>query len=133
MKKILPFVAIVFIIAVVVGVIVVGKNSDSTDDMKIDPSSPLSSGNEVATNQVKIVNMAFSPRNITVKKGTTVTWTNNDSVAHTVTQDAEERDGPTSGTVNPGESYSFTFNTVGTLSYHCEIHHSMAGVVTVTE
>ena len=84
-----------------------------------------------ASSSVSIADMAFSPAAITVKKGTKVTWTNNDSTAHTVTADSGS--GPASGNLTNGQSYSFTYDTVGTFSYHCSIHPDMTGTVTVTE
>jgi plastocyanin len=80
-------------------------------------------------NAVGITNFAFSPASITVKAGTTVTWTNNDSVAHTIVGD---NGGPSSGSIAQGGTYSYVFNTAGTLAYHCSIHPSMTGTVTVT-
>lgn len=79
---------------------------------------------------VTIANMAFTPPSVTVKVGETVTWTNHDGFGHTVTGDAG---GPNSGTIAAGQSYSYTFTTAGTFSYHCSIHPSMIGSVTVTE
>lgn len=88
----------------------------------------------VATNAVTIQNFAFSPRDITVKKGTTVTWTNKDSTTHTVTEaEADGLTGPNSGNLAPGQSYSFTFDTVATYHYHCTIHPEMLGTVKVIE
>jgi plastocyanin len=80
------------------------------------------------TNQVFIQGMAFNPASITVKAGTTITWTNKDAVAHTVTSDSNAFN---SGTVNSGATFSFTFATVGTYAYHCAIHPSMVASVTV--
>ncbi|MDP3725956.1 MAG: plastocyanin/azurin family copper-binding protein [bacterium] len=77
-----------------------------------------------------IQGFAFSPAVVTVKKGTTVVWTNNDSVGHTVT--GGER-GPNSRLLGQGETYSFTFDTLGTFSYLCSPHPSMRGSVIVTE
>lgn len=84
------------------------------------------------TNSVVIENFAFSPSSITVKKGTTVSWTNKDSATHTVTEN-DGQTGPNSGDLATGKSYSFTYNTVGTFKYHCSIHPNMVGTVTVTE
>ncbi|MEV5509495.1 cupredoxin domain-containing protein [Streptomyces orinoci] len=84
------------------------------------PSAPA------AASQVTIAGFAFSPSTLTVTKGTTVTWTNNDSVSHTVTGS-----GLNSPTLSPGDSYSFTFNSSGTFSYICTIHPSMHGTVVV--
>jgi plastocyanin len=85
-----------------------------------------------ATNQVVINNFAFSPANITVKKGTTVTWMNNDSTTHTVTENDGQK-GPDSGDLATGKSYSFTFESNGTFKYHCAIHPEMTGTVIVTD
>lgn len=97
-------------------------NSQSTTNSSTTPTS---------TNAVSIQSMAFSPSSITVKKGTTVTWNNNDSVPHTVTE-SDGQTGPGSQTLNPGQTYSFTFNGTGTFPYHCTIHSFMTGTVTVT-
>lgn len=85
-----------------------------------------------STSSVEIANFAFSPANITVKQGTTVTWTNNDSTVHTATS----TDGPAgfdSGNLSRGESFSFTFEAAGTYNYICTPHPSMTGTITVTE
>jgi plastocyanin len=96
-------------------------------------TSKSSSGNApTATNSVAVQNFTFSPADITVKKGTTVTWTNKDSITHTVTEN-DGQTGPDSGDLAPGKTYSFTFNTVGTFKYHCAIHPEMLGTVTVTD
>ncbi len=81
---------------------------------------------------VTIQNFQFSPPTITVTPGTTVTWVNNDSASHTATADnmsaAESWD---SGTINPGKSYSKTFNQGGVYTYHCNIHTYMKGTIQV--
>jgi len=76
--------------------------------------------------------MAFSPADMTVKAGTTVTWTNNDVVSHTVVE-SDGQTGPASSTLTPGNTYSFTFNTAGTYHYHCTIHPTMTGTITITQ
>ena len=78
--------------------------------------------------QISIQNFSFSPASVTVKAGDTVTWTNNDSATHTVTGDKNEFN---SGDVAPGATFSFTFKTAGTVDYHCAIHPSMKGTITV--
>lgn len=70
----------------------------------------------------------FNPSDLTVAPGTTVTWMNTDSVAHTSTSDAS---GWNSGIVSPGGQFSFAFPTAGTFSYHCAIHPGMVGTVVV--
>jgi plastocyanin len=88
--------------------------------------------NTQATDKVTISNFSFSPASITVKKGTAVTWTNHDSVAHTVVE-TDGQTGPQSQDIANGQSYSFTYNTVGTFHYHCSIHPDMTGQVVVTD
>lgn len=80
---------------------------------------------------VNISNFAFSPSSLTVKAGSTVTWTNNDATTHTVTSDT----GTTldSGNLATGQTYGKTFTTPGTYAYHCAIHPFMTGTVTVTQ
>jgi len=89
--------------------------------------SPL--GQPQAPVSVSIQNFAFSPATITVPVGTTVTWTNKDSVAHTVTSRNGTFD---SGTLHQGDTFQFTFNSPGTYDYYCTIHPSMTGRVIVT-
>src|SRR5581483_9624959 len=112
-----------YVIAIVVVVIAVAvwykadhKNTNyNTNSMNM--STTHNNGNSsnqspTSTDAVTIQNFAFSPSDITVKKGTTVTWTNKDSVAHTVTE-TDGQAGPKSGDVSPNSSYTFTFNTPG--------------------
>lgn len=73
-------------------------------------------------------NIAFEPAELTVTTGSTVKWTNHDGVAHTVTADDGAFD---SGALLEGETFSQTFDSPGTFAYHCEIHPSMMGTVTV--
>jgi len=85
----------------------------------------------VATTTVSIEDMAFSPATITVKKGDTVTWTNKDSVSHTV--DGDTQGTMESDTLAAGDTYQYTFDQAGTFAYHCDFHSSMKGKVIVTE
>jgi len=84
----------------------------------------------VESNAVEMINTAFNPATIKVRKGTTVTWTNNDSLVHTVTGTDS---GPRSDLLNPGDKYTFTFDQVGTFAYNCTPHPFMKGTVQVTE
>ncbi|HVE81061.1 MAG TPA: plastocyanin/azurin family copper-binding protein [Candidatus Dormibacteraeota bacterium] len=90
-----------------------------------------SSENPVATNEVIMQNTAFNPKTITIKKGTLVTWTNQDADLHDVISD--QTDGPRSALLGKGESYSFTFTKAGTYTYLCQPHAGMTGTVIVTE
>jgi plastocyanin len=83
---------------------------------------------EQSTAAVNIKNHAFDPAQLNVAKGTTVTWTNADSEAHTVTADDGLFD---SGVLEPGQSYSVWLGGSGTVAYHCELHPDMKGSVVV--
>ncbi len=80
---------------------------------------------------VNIKDFAYIPSTLTVKVGTKVTWTNNDSAPHTVTSDTNAL--LNSSTLNSGQSYSYTFTTAGTTNYHCSIHPMMTGSVVVVQ
>jgi plastocyanin len=81
------------------------------------------------TVDVKIAGFAFDPASVTVKVGTPVRWTNQDSATHSVTSDTGVWD---SGSIAKGETYTRVFDTVGTFAYHCGVHPSMKGTITVT-
>ncbi|WUJ67907.1 cupredoxin family copper-binding protein [Kribbella soli] len=88
-------------------------------------------GPAVAANSVDIKEFAFGPQNITVKVGTTVTWTNDDQDPHTVT--SQNGSGPLkSSTLQNGDKYQYTFTKAGTFDYLCTIHPFMTGTVVVT-
>jgi plastocyanin len=85
----------------------------------------------VASNTVTIKDFAFSPQVITIKAGTTVTWTNTDSDAHTVT--SQNGTGPLhSAALVTGSTYSYTFHSPGRYDYLCTIHPFMTATVVVT-
>ena len=93
-------------------------------------SVPPSAGGGGSASAVTMQNLAFNPAALTVKVGTKVTWTNQDSTAHTVTFDTG---GATSDNLAQSATYKQTFSTAGTLTYHCKIHSTMTGTVTVTQ
>ena len=80
---------------------------------------------------VAIRNFAYAPATLTIKRGTRVTWTNNDTAPHDVTS--------VTGTVlnsprlTTGQSFSYTFNQTGTFNYYCTIHPNMRATVIVTD
>jgi plastocyanin len=78
---------------------------------------------------VSIQDFSFSPDQITVAPGTTVTWTNEGPSPHTTTADDGSWD---SGTLQQGEDFSFTFDKPGTYTYHCSIHPDMTASVKVS-
>lgn len=78
---------------------------------------------------VHISGFKFDPADINVSVGTKVIWVNDDSVMHTVTGDNGEFD---LGNFQHGDNKSYTFTKAGNYSYHCNIHPSMEGHVTVS-
>ena len=76
---------------------------------------------------ITIKNFAFNPTSLNIKKGTTVTWTNEDSVTHTIVIEGVFD----SGKLSNGQSISYNFNQSGTFAYHCSIHPSMKGEIVV--
>jgi plastocyanin len=87
----------------------------------------------MATANVSITaNGAFSPQSLTVKKGTTVKWTNNSQTLHTVT--TPNTFSPLNSTaLMPGNTYSYTFTQVGTFPYVSLANPSMTGMVIVQQ
>jgi len=80
---------------------------------------------------VDIKSSTFVPGTVGISKGTTVTWTNDDGVRHTVTSVPQGTFD--SGPIDPGKTYSYTFNQAGTFEYSCTIHPSIPhGNVVVT-
>lgn len=80
-------------------------------------------------NAVTIDNFAFGPQTVTVRAGTTVTWTNRDEEPHTVVARDGSFHSPGMGT---GATFSFTFAQPGTFAYFCSIHPFMHATVVVT-
>lgn len=104
------------------------SHTNAMSNMTTPPSSAVVTA-PVATNAVSIHNFAFSPANIRVKTGTTVTWTNQDQDSHTVTANP----GPFhSKALATGDKFKFTFTKAGTYHYLCTIHPFMVAVVVVT-
>ncbi|MEN0013863.1 MAG: plastocyanin/azurin family copper-binding protein [Solirubrobacteraceae bacterium] len=79
--------------------------------------------------KISIKNYEFSKMDITVAKGTTITWTNKDDAAHTVS--ATKKGGPSSKLIKKGESYSWKATKKGLYRYHCMPHLFMKARITV--
>jgi plastocyanin len=77
---------------------------------------------------VKIDNFTFNPQRLTVKAGTTVTWTNQDDIPHVV---ASSTKAFKSKTLDTDDKFSFTFTTVGVYEYFCSLHPHMTGSIVV--
>lgn len=123
----LPMTAVVVIGAIMLIATACGSGSTSTPA----PSTTATASGGGATAAVAITNFAFTPQKITVKVGTTVTWTNNDSVQHTVTSASDLTTSATntslfdSGLFGQGQTFSYKFTKAGTYFYVCTIHRSL--------
>ena len=98
------------------------------------PSAP-STGTVTSGTPVSIVNgastlttTAYSPNPVNVTVGSTVTWINNDNIAHTSTANNGAWSSPS---IAAGGQFSTTFTTAGSFAYHCTIHPGMVGTVNV--
>jgi plastocyanin len=81
-----------------------------------------------ASAEVRIDNFSFGPETLTVPVGTTVTWTNQDDIPHTVVS----TDGVFKSKVrDTDEKFSYTFAKAGTYPYYCSVHPKMTGKVVV--
>ena len=78
--------------------------------------------------EVDIDQFTFLPQRITVKAGTTVTWSNEDDVPHTVASSSKVFK---SKALDTGDKFSFTFTTPGAYQYFCSVHPYMTGAVVV--
>lgn len=101
-------------------------NSSSSSSSTPAASSSSSSG-EVA---IKMQNIAFDPKAVTVKVGQKVTWTNDDSVDHNVTSQSGET--IKSQNFGKGATFSFTPEKAGAIKYVCTLHPGMDATLTVT-
>ncbi len=121
------------LVAIAAGIAIwIQQPTDIKTDVLADKNTEnLSQNNDAATlnftQEVAIVDFAFTPASLTLKKGTAVNWTNKDAVPHTVTSEKFS-----SKTLNPGESFQYTFNEEGTFEYSCTFHPQMKGTIIVT-
>jgi plastocyanin len=107
---------------------------DGHDDLGMEalldvrPDAPLVRPVRRAPDAVAIEGIAFRPGELTVPAGTEVTWTNRDPTAHTVSAEDDSFD---SRVLDPGATFSWTFETTGTVTYLCKIHPDMQGSIRV--
>jgi plastocyanin len=80
--------------------------------------------------EAKIENFTFVPQRLTVKAGTTVTWTNADDIPHAV---ASTTKAFKSKVLDTNDKFSFTFTNAGVYEYFCSLHPHMTGTIVVEE
>jgi plastocyanin len=118
-------------IALVAACAIGGCGKSSTPTTPTTPTAPTGSTVSIVSGASTKTTTAYNPDPITIAKGMTVTWTNNDTAVHTSTSDPGMAVTWSSGNIAPGATFSQTFTTSGTFSYHCTIHPGMVGTVTV--
>jgi amicyanin len=105
------------------------QNNQSNQPSSNETSQPAN--NNANTNpevlDITIQNFSFNPGELNIKKGDTVTWTNQDAMFHRISGTGFQSD-----PFNKGQSFSFTFNTAGTFDYICSIHPFMKGKIIVS-
>jgi plastocyanin len=106
-----------------------GGSSATTTTEQTDTGKAPSGGGGAA--EVDIPDISFAPDSLTVKPGTTVTWTNSDDIPHTVTKDGGPGADFDSGNLAPGDTFEQTFDAEGKIDYVCQIHPGQEGSVTV--
>lgn len=122
----------VLLVVVLAGALACGSSSSPTySNMGGNTCVPTSE-------QVCMMNYQFSPANLTIPHGTTVTWLNGDTRNHTVANASSSSEILASGFIAGGGTYSHTFATPGTFEYYCGIHGAdgnpptgMHGTITV--
>ncbi|MCE8425591.1 MAG: cupredoxin domain-containing protein [Candidatus Methanoperedens sp.] len=122
-----------FIGLLIIAVLISGCTTTTTTQPASTPvattSAPVTT--TPAPVSVAIQSSTFVPGTVGISMGTTVIWTNNDGVQHTVT--SVPKGAFDSGPIDPGKTYSYTFNQAGTFEYSCTIHPSIThGNVVVT-
>ena len=93
------------------------------------PASTTTDAAPAALKKITIKDFRFMPSSLTVHVGDTVRWTNRGPSMHTTTSNTGLWD---SGTLAVSQTFSFKFTATGVYSYHCNIHPTMTGVITVT-
>jgi plastocyanin len=122
--------------ALALGLVAAGCGGDDDDDSgggeakKAEPAGEAKGG----TAEVRMKNTQFEPKSVSVKRGGTVQWTNDDSVGHDVTKAGGP--GPqfksgSPGGLSKGDGYKRSFSTPGEVKYECTVHPGMEGTVTV--
>ena len=94
------------------------------------PASTAAASSSGGGVTIKMQNIAFDPKSVTVKVGQKVTWTNDDTVDHNVTSQSGET--IKSDNFGKGGTFSFTPTKAGTIKYVCTIHPGMTATLTVT-
>jgi plastocyanin len=117
-------------VAAAAALLVAGCSSSSSDSSSSGSTTTAAGSSSAGANAISIKNFAFNPAELRVKVGDKITVSNDDSTTHTMSAD-DTSTGVDTGNISPGSSKTVTFTKPGTFVYHCHIHSSMTGTVTV--
>jgi plastocyanin len=128
-------VMIILILVLAGGLYLYNKNKTDSPNSTPTTTSPTPSPTFIElsptptdlSNNIAIVNFAYTPQTYTLTVGGTITWTNNDSDPHTVTSEGNFD----SGNMEQGDKYSRTFDETGEFDYICTYHPNMTGKIIV--
>lgn len=110
--------------------LVLGLSACGSDDGASAPVSTVKGTTGETTDKVEVKDFSFKPKDITVKVGTTVTWTFNDDADHNVDPNGGSEPAK-SPDLASGKTFTHKFTKPGTFEYRCDIHNSMTGSVVV--
>jgi len=104
-----------------------------TDEPKISHKADVIMSTKVSRPGCEITDSCYTPSKITIKQGSPITWINEDSAFHSVTSGFYDDPNELfdSGYLDPQESFTFSFEDVGTYNYFCMLHPWMKGQVIV--
>jgi plastocyanin len=127
--KFRAYVKAIIFLAFIAALGTMGCKSNST------PNNPPTGGGTPGTNEVWMQGTAFVPASKTIAAGTTITFTNKDGFAHTVTSGVPGTpDGAfDSGSLASGATFTHMFSTKGTIKYFCTIHGAMMTAVMIVQ
>jgi len=116
------------------GLAVAGCGSDSKSKTSKSKKKKKKSSKPAAGGMaVSMQNITFSPNNLSVKVGDTVTWTNDEAVGHDVTADDGSFKSGAPGGLMQGDTFEHAFEKAGSFAYNCTVHPNMTGTIEVTQ
>ncbi len=107
----------------------------TVEQAAVTPKKPVSSAGatQVAAPVIITISQFKFPPIVRVKKGTTVTWVNKDQGPHDVVSEDGANTLFNSGLIKTNESFSYTFNKIGSVAYHSSFHPEMKGTIVVAQ
>ena len=134
-KRIVIILIIVIIIGITLGIVFLSQNTVVQD---VDNQKTILKGDVIMSTKVsrpgcEKTDSCYTPSKIVIKQGGSVTWVNEDVAFHSVTSGYYDEPSEIfdSDYLDPEESFTFTFENIGTYDYFCTLHPWMKGQVIV--